>query len=232
MPDTPELRNLRRKVRVATLTALEGLGGEGTRAELRERVLRDACFTHAERALPAPENAAHKYGTFIEYQFSWTLTNLRREGLASNPRKGVWALAGAAAEAPEPVAAPVHRTRLDELRAMPYPQYLRSPEWRETRAAALHRVGHACQLDSTHVEDLEVHHRDYSRLGEELPADLTVLCRSCHRLHHKEHGRPRRPQEPPPVSAGPPLYVPETWTQPAPRERTSWLQRLLALHLP
>jgi len=75
---------------------------------------------------------------------------------------------------------------------MPYRQYLRTPEWRRTRAAALHRAGNRCAFDVTHATDLEVHHRTYERLGEELAGDLLVLCRECHRIHHAHHGRPRR----------------------------------------
>lgn len=38
---------------------------------------------------------------------------------------------------------------------MPYPKYLRTPEWARTRADALHRAGHACALNVTHTQDLE-----------------------------------------------------------------------------
>jgi 5-methylcytosine-specific restriction endonuclease McrA len=67
---------------------------------------------------------------------------------------------------------------------------LRSPEWRQTRAAALVRASYCRALDPNHTEDLEVHHRTYERRGAELASDLIVLCRPCHRLHHKANGRP------------------------------------------
>lgn len=76
--------------------------------------------------------------------------------------------------------------RKRELRSMPYAEYLRSPEWQETRAAAMERSGHRCQLcgqdDPKTVFD--VHHNTYENLGEELPIDLIVLCRRCHTIHH------------------------------------------------
>ena len=62
----------------------------------------------------------------------------------------------------------ISEARLAELRAMPYPLYLKTPEWRRTRAAALLRAGNACSLDVTHTDGLEVHHRTYERLGAEL----------------------------------------------------------------
>lgn len=94
----------------------------------------------------------------------------------------------------------VGERRLAELREMPYARYLRTPEWRRTRAAALLRAGQRCALDVTHGEDLDVHHRTYERLGAELAEDVVVLCRPCHRMHHQEHGRPRR-CEPAPAPA-------------------------------
>jgi hypothetical protein len=68
--------------------------------------------------------------------------------------------------------------------------YLRSDHWRDTRLAALERAEHRCQVcnrDGT----LDVHHRTYERIGEERPADLTVLCRSCHNLFHEHRGLPK-----------------------------------------
>lgn len=38
----------------------------------------------------------------------------------------------------------------------------------------------------------QVHHRTYERLGDERPADLTVLCQRCHRLFHQVVPEPRK----------------------------------------
>ena len=73
--------------------------------------------------------------------------------------------------------------RLAELRAMPYNDYLQSPEWRERRKQALDWARNACQLCNAD-KALHVHHRTYDRLGAELPADLTVLCEKCHKRFH------------------------------------------------
>ena len=74
--------------------------------------------------------------------------------------------------------------RLDELRAMPYRSYLRTPEWQARRLAALDRAGRHCQACNADA-NLDVHHRTYERRGEERDGDLTVLCRSCHGLFHE-----------------------------------------------
>jgi hypothetical protein len=64
--------------------------------------------------------------------------------------------------------------------------YLRSDHWRETRAAALERAEHKCQVCAA-TKRLDVHHNTYERLGQERPADLVVLCRTCHDRHHSNY---------------------------------------------
>lgn len=74
--------------------------------------------------------------------------------------------------------------RAAELRAMPYGDYLRTPEWRERRQNAIDLAGGRCRLCNTD-ERLHVHHRTYERRGCEHPDDLTVLCEDCHALFHE-----------------------------------------------
>lgn len=77
------------------------------------------------------------------------------------------------------------RARVAALRSMPYAQYLRTPHWQATRAAALKRARYRCQLCGVNQwVTLDVHHSTYERRGHELPADLIVLCRTCHETHH------------------------------------------------
>ena len=75
----------------------------------------------------------------------------------------------------------------DLLRSMPYEAYLKTEHWRATRAAALERAGHSCQVCSR-TNDLQVHHRSYANRGAEQPQDLTALCNGCHGTFH-EHGK-------------------------------------------
>ncbi len=160
----------------------------------------------------------------VEHHLSWALTDLKRAGRLENPRRSVWALR----EADDPpVAAPFGAARLAELRAMPYRQYLRTPEWRETRAAALVRAEHHCQWNAAHEGPLHVHHNSYDRLGEERVADLIVLCETCHERHHELDGRPRR-DDAPPASVPPPFVASATPASPAPPPaRRTLLRRLL-----
>lgn len=74
-----------------------------------------------------------------------------------------------------------------ELRALAYPAYLQTPEWKARRARAIERAGGRCETRLCgSPEHLEVHHKTYERLGCEADADLVVLCISCHsRLHDK-----------------------------------------------
>ena len=66
---------------------------------------------------------------------------------------------------------------------MSYSEYLQTAAWEETRQAALQRSGGHCALCPREGVPLEVHHRTYERLGEELPEDLTVLCSICHEVY-------------------------------------------------
>jgi 5-methylcytosine-specific restriction endonuclease McrA len=115
---------------------------------------------------------------------------------------------------------------------LPYREYLRTPEWRRTRAAALLRAGHRCALNAAHDGSLHVHHNSYDeRRGQERSIDLTVLCERCHDQHHRADGRPGRrvtaperhaPGEQRSVSVPPPSGAP-----PAAARRPSLLRRLL-----
>ncbi len=74
--------------------------------------------------------------------------------------------------------------RLEELRTMPYREYLRTPEWQSRRRIALVAASHRCQVCNA-SDNLDVHHRTYERRGAEHESDLTVLCRSCHAVFHE-----------------------------------------------
>ena len=77
---------------------------------------------------------------------------------------------------------------LHKLRTMPYEEYLQTWHWKLKREEKLRAVDNRCQLCNSGSGILEVHHRTYERLGEELNEDLTVLCRLCHKSFH-EHRR-------------------------------------------
>lgn len=70
------------------------------------------------------------------------------------------------------------------LSAKFYDWYIKSPQWKQRAAAMVVRAGFRCQRCGS-PRDLNVHHKTYIRLGEELPEDLEVLCRRCHRKEHR-----------------------------------------------
>ena len=74
--------------------------------------------------------------------------------------------------------------RLQELKAMDYTDFLKTPEWDNTRKKTLRRAGYKCQLCNKDKTTLNVHHKTYERIGEELPGDLIVLCNGCHAKFH------------------------------------------------
>ena len=62
-----------------------------------------------------------------------------------------------------------------------YFEYLASAVWREKCREARARAGQVCEGCKS-TGPLDVHHLTYDRFGgDELPADLRVLCRRCHK---------------------------------------------------
>ena len=114
--DAREQRAVRFKASAATLDALRALGGEAERRAIIQRALADGGFTRRELAAPPPPAAAVKFACMVDYELSWALTNLKRDGLLENPARSVWRLAGAALEAPSRAPArPQHRSLLRRL---------------------------------------------------------------------------------------------------------------------
>lgn len=76
------------------------------------------------------------------------------------------------------------QARLQELRSMPYYEYLQTPEWQDTRKRAMKRASFRCQVCNAYGVRLNVHHRTYERRGYEDSRDLIVLCEGCHEIFH------------------------------------------------
>jgi hypothetical protein len=85
------------------------------------------------------------------------------------------------------------QARSDELQAMPYADYLATPEWAEQRRGALRRAGGRCETCDG-AGPLHVHHRTYRSRGGEKVDDLVVLCEDCHLAVHTRGGS-HRPKE-------------------------------------
>lgn len=74
--------------------------------------------------------------------------------------------------------------RLLVLRDLPYGVYLRTTHWEMVRRKVLVAAGGVCGLCGRRRQDLEAHHRGYTRLGLEQPEDVIALCWRCHRAVH------------------------------------------------
>lgn len=74
--------------------------------------------------------------------------------------------------------------RLQQLRTMPYREYLLTSEWNARREQQLRRAGYRCQVCNASRKQLNVHHRTYERRGNEEFKDLIVLCKDCHSIFH------------------------------------------------
>jgi hypothetical protein len=64
-----------------------------------------------------------------------------------------------------------------------YRLYIKSQEWEAKRKQRLEMDGHKCAVCKAR-SGLEVHHNDYSRLGDELMSDLITLCKTHHKAVH------------------------------------------------
>ena len=66
-----------------------------------------------------------------------------------------------------------------------YQEYLQSEHWKTTSRLAKEHYGNICN-DCGNKENIEVHHLNYDRIGEERLEDLQLLCRYCHEKEFKK----------------------------------------------
>src|SRR5690348_16116797 len=68
-------------------------------------------------------------------------------------------------------------------RSVEYEEYIKSAKWRTISATMKKFANFVCQHcgKTFHPSELDVHHVNYERLGNERPSDLQILCRAtCH----------------------------------------------------
>lgn len=76
---------------------------------------------------------------------------------------------------------PVSDERYAELKAMRYPNYPRSPEWKHISYELRNKWRYCTCCGTRQWSELVVHHLTYERRGgRDLDEDLQVLCRRCH----------------------------------------------------
>lgn len=73
----------------------------------------------------------------------------------------------------------ISSTRLEELRTMSHEDYLKTPEWRETRKRILKRDSYMCAGCHDKQPGVIVHHYTRDPMQRELDTDLVVLCTPC-----------------------------------------------------
>ena len=66
-----------------------------------------------------------------------------------------------------------------------YRWYVNSPQWEEKRQEAFQALGRSCERCGTDDGPINVHHKNYLRLGyEDVYKDLAILCEPCHQYVH------------------------------------------------
>lgn len=72
-----------------------------------------------------------------------------------------------------------------------YKMYLKTPAWRFRKAERYQKDNGQCQMCLKQLQkyQAECHHLNYRRLYSETSDDLATLCKQCHELVHKTHGK-------------------------------------------
>lgn len=65
-----------------------------------------------------------------------------------------------------------------------YYQYLLSDEWKNKKQSLINKRGDRCEK-CFFKKPLDVHHKTYERIFNEPDEDLILLCRDCHKYHHR-----------------------------------------------
>lgn len=77
-----------------------------------------------------------------------------------------------------------------ELGYKTYQDFLKSKHW-ELKKTQVFATQKQCFVCKTGL-DLNVHHKTYSRLGDEKLTDLVILCQPCHKKVHEFHKAHKR----------------------------------------
>jgi len=72
-----------------------------------------------------------------------------------------------------------------------YEAYLKSDKWAQIKLDIIQIRGEKCERCGE-KEELHLHHLTYKRLFAEMPEDLELICRDCHKAEHGITKRKRR----------------------------------------
>ena len=95
-----------------TVVALRQLGGSGTISEIVAQVAEDGSYSEEQQSLLHKDGP----GTEIAYRIAWARTYLKGMGLATNTRRGVWALAEEGRRVTEKEIAPLRKIYLASMK--------------------------------------------------------------------------------------------------------------------
>jgi len=73
----------------------------------------------------------------------------------------------------------------DKVKPNNYHIYLLSEQWAIVKRIALAFFNNQCQLCGS-KEKLNVHHKNYSKVGNETLEDVILLCNECHKTFHNK----------------------------------------------
>jgi hypothetical protein len=74
----------------------------------------------------------------------------------------------------------------DQLWRRRYFEHVNSARWRNMRKDIVRLRGNKCERCGTNSSSLQLHHKNYERLGKELTSDLELLCLPCHATADRE----------------------------------------------
>ena len=62
--------------------------------------------------------------------------------------------------------------------------HINSAHWKVLKLSIIAKRGMSCERCGQHKMSVDLHHLTYVRFGRELPEDVKLLCRDCHKLMH------------------------------------------------
>lgn len=69
----------------------------------------------------------------------------------------------------------------DHQHSAEYTEYMQSRQWAERKRRLFEKRGYVCEMCGASGLPLDVHHKNYDRLGCELDDDLLIVCHEkCH----------------------------------------------------
>lgn len=86
---------------------------------------------------------------------------------------------------------PISNRKLKKLKNqewyLRYREYLSSNNWKAIRSQVALLRGYQCERCNIDLKNIrfDIHHKTYENIFKEKLEDLELLCRSCHKAHHR-----------------------------------------------